>query len=230
MTQTKPSYTGHRERLRKKFLQSGPSAFHDHEILEFLLTYAIPRKDTKRLAWDILKRFGTFSRVLDAKPEDLITIDGIGENSAVFFPLLREAMRRYYLGKLLKKDAVKCPRDVLKYCEASLEGEPDEIFEVLYLSVRNKVMSSERLFTGTIDRTAVYPRKVIEKALKNKAAGLIFAHNHPSGEVSPSREDEIMTKELNEAAKAVGITVHDHIIIGVGKDNYYSYREHGLIK
>lgn len=229
----KPAYLEHRKRLWKRVERSEFTGFQDHEILELLLTYAIPRKDTKKMAWPMLKRFNkSFSKAIDARSEEIEDIKGLGPRTADFFLLIKETMRRYYLDKMKFEEAVssiKSPKDVLiRYCRASLEKKSDEVFEVLYLNTRNKVIATEKLFTGTIDRTAVYPRKVIEGALKNKATGLIFVHNHPSGDPSPSREDERLTRELAEAAKAVGITVHDHIIIGRG--THFSFRERGILK
>lgn len=224
----KPSYLGHRKRLKKRFMSAGLDAFSDHEALELLLTYVIPRGDTKPMAWELVKRFKSFSRAVDAKPGELEEIKGLGPESAVFFSLIRAVMKRYFLETLKTKDIIKRPEDVARYCRASLEGEGDENFEVLFLTARNSLIAAERLSTGTIDRTAVYPRKIIETALKNRAAGLIFVHNHPSGEVSPSQEDERLTKELASAAHSVGITVHDHII--VGKGGHFSFRANGMLK
>lgn len=222
----KPSYLGHHGRLMKSFLSS-PESLGDHEVLELLLTYII-RKDTKPQAWEMIRQFKSFSRALDARPDRLREIKGIGKKSSFFFSVIREAMRRYFLEPVKTGDVLKSPGDVARYCKASLEGEEDEKFEVLYLSARNTVIAAERLFTGTIDRTAVYPRTIIDRALKNRAAGLIFVHNHPSGEVSPSQEDEKLTRELSETAKLVGITVHDHVI--VGKGGHFSFRANGMLK
>jgi DNA repair protein RadC len=223
-----PSHVGHRKRLRTKFANGGLDVFYDHEVLELLLTYIIPRKDTKPIAWRLIKKFGSLSRVLDAKPDELTEIEGISKESTVFLSLLRALIRRYFLDEIKNKNVIKCPEDVINFCRASLEGEKDEIFKVIYLSSSNNVIDSERISIGTIDRTTIFPRKVVEGALKMRASGLIFVHNHPSGHSAPSKEDIHITNELIKAAQTLDISVHDHII--VGKSNYFSFKAHGLIK
>ncbi len=225
--QKNPSHIGHRTRLRGKFRDSGLDAFLDHEALELALTYAIPRKDTKQLAWALLKRFGSLSGVLDAKRTELCAVPGIGEEAALFVNLLRALLRRYFLDELKRKTSIANPEDAVEYCRASLEGEKDEIFEVIYLTTRNTVLACERLSEGTVDRTAVSPRKVVETALARRAAAMIFVHNHPSGDPSPSKEDVAITDELCRAAEVLGLRVHDHIIIGKG--DYYSFKVSGLL-
>ncbi len=193
-----------------------------------LLTYSIARRDTKPLAWALLKKFGTISAVLDASPQELAAVPGIGPESVTMITLMRAVMRRYFMDTLQRKEALRSPEEVVEFCRASLEGEKDEIFEVIYLTTKNTVIGSERLSCGTIDRTAVAPRKVVENALKARAAGLILVHNHPSGNATPSREDIIITEEIIRAARALDISVMDHIIIG--KNEHYSFRGSGLIK
>jgi len=224
----KPSHIGHRSRIKKRFRQGGLAQFLDHEVLEMLLTYAIPRRDVKPVAWELIKKYGSLSRALDAKPEELTGINGLGEEAATFISFIRALMRRYFLDELKQRQTIRSPEDVVHFCRASLEGERDESFEVLYLTTRNTVIEAERISTGTIDRATVSPRKVVENALKARAAGLIFIHNHPSGNPSPSKEDVTLTTEITRAAQSLGISVHDHII--VGKGNYYSFRANGLIK
>ena len=177
----KPSYSGHRARLRKRFENAGLSSFLEHEILELLLTYAISRKDTKPLAWALLKKFGSLGSVLDATPSELGEVPGIGKHSALFIRLVREVMRFYFLEEVKKRKEITTPENVVDFCRASLQGEPNEVFEVIYLTTRNTVIGVERISTGTIDRASISPRKIIEQALKRRAAALIFVHNHPSG-------------------------------------------------
>ncbi|MFA6584412.1 MAG: DNA repair protein RadC [Elusimicrobiaceae bacterium] len=211
-----------------KFRAAGLDAFLDHEALELLLTYCVPRKDTKPIAWALLKKFGTLSSVLDAKPEELAEIHGVGQETITLLNLSRAMVKRYFKDELQKKQSLRSPEEVVDFCRASLEGEKDEIFEVLYLTTKNTVISCERISTGTIDRTAVSPRRVVENALKTRASGLILVHNHPSGNPTPSREDIIMTEEIIRAAKALDLAVLDHIV--VGKNDYYSFRASGIIK
>lgn len=224
----KPHHEGHRQRLRSRFKTAGLDAFLDHEVLELLLTYSIARRDTKPLAWALLKKFGTLSAVLDAQPHELAEVPGLGPETVTMIAFMRAVMKRYFMDTLQKKEMLRSPDEVVQFCRASLEGEKDEIFEVLYLSIKNTVLGCERLSSGTIDRTAVAPRKVVENALKARAAGLILVHNHPSGNATPSREDILVTEEIIRAARALDITVLDHIIIG--KNEHYSFRASGIIK
>jgi len=221
------NHKGHRQRLRDKFRASGLDAFMDHEVLEFLLTYAIPRRDTKPIAWEMIKKFGSLSAALDAKPHELAEVEGLGEEAALYVTFLRALLRRYFFDEIKQRETIKSPEDVVQYCRASLEGEKDEIFEVIYLTTRNSVIGTEQVSSGTIDRTSVSPRRVVENALKARAAALIFVHNHPSGNPYPSKEDICLTEELMRAANTLGLSVHDHLI--VGKNSYYSFKANGLL-
>ena len=218
----KPSFIGHRQRLRKKFLSGGLDSFLPHEILELLLTYSIPRKDTKKLAWALLKKFGSLSDVLDAKVEDLIKVEGLGASSAVLLKLTRNLMRTYSLEKIKSRKEISTPAHLVEYCKASLHGRQDEAFEVVYLTIRNTVIDVERLCHGNLDRAKITPRKILEKAFEHNAAGLIFIHNHPSGEPTPSNEDHDLTEALTRVATPLGIAILDHIIVGRGK--FYSMK------
>lgn len=223
----KPSYSGHRSRLRKRFESAGLDSFLEHEILELLLTYCITRKDTKPLAWALLKKFGSLSGVLDATPSELEEVAGIGRQSTVFIKLIRAVMRTYFLEEIKKRKEITTPENVVNFCRASLQGEPNEIFEVIYLTTRNAVIGVERLSVGTIDRASIAPRKIIEQALKRRAAALIFVHNHPSGEPEPSAEDRELTETLSQIASPLGIAVLDHIVVGKGK--FFSMRANSFI-
>lgn len=213
----KPSFFGHRERLRKKFLASGIDSFLPHEILELILTYSIPRKDTKKLAWALIKKFGTLSDVLDAKEEDLKQVKGIGPSTVVLLKLMRSVMRNYSLEKIKDRVEISNPEKLVNFCKASLQGRQEEAFEVIFLTIRNTVIGVERLCQGTLDRACITPRKVLEKAFKYNAAGLIFVHNHPSGEPTPSNQDKILTDAISAITTPLGIMVLDHIIVGRGK-------------
>lgn len=213
----KPSFFGHRERLRKKFIANGIEAFLPHEILELILTYSIPRKDTKALAWTLLKKFGTLSDVLDAKEEDLQKVKGLGPSSVVLIKLIRSVMRNYSLEKIKDREEISNPEKLLEFCKASLQGRQEEAFEVIFLTIRNTVIAVERLFQGTLDRARINPRIILERAFFHNAAGLIFVHNHPSGEPSPSNEDRYLTNTISSLTTHLGIAVVDHIIVGRGK-------------
>ncbi|WP_424245090.1 DNA repair protein RadC [Elusimicrobium posterum] len=218
----KPSYIGHRERIKHKFEQHGMDGFLDHEVLELLLTYTIARKDTKKTAWDLIKKFGSLSGVLDATAQELTDVKGIGKESALFLKIVRATYKKYSLSSIKNVDVIRTPEDVANYCRASLQSEKHEVFEVIYLTVRNTVIGTEILSVGALDRASISPRKIIEGALKAKAVAIVLVHNHPSGDPTPSKEDIDFTKEVVAAASIMGILVHDHII--VGKDTYHSLR------
>jgi len=224
----KPSFHGHRNRLRARFIASGLDSFMDHEVLELLLTFCIPRKDTKPIAWALIKRFGSLSGVLDATQKELSEVEGIGEQSAVFVTLVRAAMRKYFLEQVKERKEIKNPESVVDFCQASLQGEANEVFEVIYLTTRNTVIGVERIAIGTIDRASISPRKIIENAFARRAAALIFVHNHPSGEPTPSQEDISLTENLSRIAAPLGIIVLDHIIVGKGK--FFSIKANNFIK
>lgn len=223
----KPSYVGHRERIREKFASAGLDSFLDHEVLELLLTYAIPRKDTKPLAWTLLKRFGSLAAVLDAEPEQLAQVEGIGKNTSLFIKLVRNIFKKYTFDEVKERVTIRTLQQVLEYCQASLSGRKEECLEVIYLSVRNTVMGTQILASGMIDRVAISPRKIVESALAAKASAIILVHNHPSGDASPSLEDISLTNDVIHAAKLFDISVHDHIIIG--GNSHYSLKANGKI-
>ena len=223
----KPSYLGHRERIRSKFAEGDLTPFLDHEVLELLLTYAIARRDTKPLAWALIKRFGSLSGVLDASAVELQSVKGIGSSTAVFIKLIRDIFKRYSLETVRESVVIRTPDQVAEYCKASLEGLSEECLELIYLSVRNTVTKTEIVATGLIDRVSVSPRKIVECALNAKAAAIILVHNHPSGDATPSLEDILLTREVVEAARLLGISVYDHII--VGKGTHYSLKVNGKI-
>lgn len=223
----KPSYFGHRERIREKFAAAGLDSFLDHEILELLLTYAVPRRDTKPLAWALLKKFGTLAAVFDADENQLTQVDGIGTGAAQFLRLIRAVFKKYSLDEVKETVSIRTPQQVLEYCKASLAGKKEECLEIIYLSVRNTVMSTQVVASGLIDRVAVSPRKIVECALAAKASAIILVHNHPSGDATPSQEDISLTQDVIQAAALFGILVHDHII--VGKGSHYSLKANGKI-
>lgn len=227
MPTDKPSYLGHRERIRAKFAASGLEPLADHEVLELLLTYAIARRDTKPLAWALIKQFGSLGEVLDADPADLAAVKGVGKGTASFLKLVRALFTRYSLEELRQSAIIRSPEQVVKYCKASLAGRSEECLELIYLSVRNTVIRAETVALGLIDRVSISPRKIVECTLAAKASAVILVHNHPSGDVTPSLEDILLTQEVVEAARLLGISVYDHII--VGRQAYYSLKANGKI-
>lgn len=227
MPTDKPSYLGHRERIRAKFAASGLAPLADHEVLELLLTYAIARRDTKPLAWALIKQFGSLGKVLDADPAALAAVKGVGKGTASFLKLVRALFTRYSLEELRQSAIIRSPEQVVKYCKASLAGRSEECLELIYLSVRNTVIRAETVALGLIDRVSISPRKIVECTLAAKASAVILVHNHPSGDVTPSLEDILLTQEVVDAARLLGISVYDHII--VGRQAYYSLKANGKI-
>jgi DNA repair protein RadC len=233
----KPHYLGHRKRLRERFKKTGLASFQDYEAVELLLTMAIPRKDVKIPAKEAIKRFGSFRGVLDAPVEELKKIPGIGEVAPFAIRFIREAATLYLQPRsqgdlTLKRTepetiSLEDLRILFNYCKAALGAHADEVFKVIYLDSRFRVINLETLTEGTIDRATIYPRKVMESALKKKASILVFAHNHPDGNINPSDHDKTLTRALLLAAKTLNITVYDHLI--VSKDEVFSFRGAGLV-
>jgi DNA repair protein RadC len=228
MDATTPHYKEHRKRIKERFRTQGLEPFRPYEALELMLTYAIAQKDLKPLAKDLLERFGSFQHVLEAPVEQLTQVDGIGEHAALLIKLFRECSQ-YYLRTTIKKLAViSSPVELVTYCKAAMAHLPDEQFRVVYLNAKNQVLADEVVQTGTVDQTAVYPRKIIELALQQNAVAIILVHNHPSGNPDPSVHDRNLTASIVSAAATVDIRVHDHIVIG--RHGYRSFREEGLLQ
>jgi DNA repair protein RadC len=219
---------GHRQRLRERFLTAGLDGFHDYEVIELLLTLGTPRKDCKGPAKQALKRFKTLPGVLEASLKDLCEVDGIGPKNAIGIRLIKATTERYLKQRLIPKSAVHNSQELFDYLCASLRDKSTERFKVLFLDTRNCIIAVETLFFGSVAASAVYPREVLQAALKHNATALIFAHNHPSGDPAPSEEDIAITKRLIHACNAVGITVHEHLVVGANR--YFSFADHGLIQ
>jgi DNA repair protein RadC len=219
---------GHRSRLRERFRKAGLRGFHDYEVLELLLTFAVPRRNVKPTAKDLVKRFGGLRRVFDASLEDLQGVPGVGQSAAVLIKFLKEAASLYLEEGIRKQPIVDSPETVIDYCRHNLLGQHNELFQVIYLNPQNEVIDLETVAEGTVDHTAVYPRRIIEGALRHNAVGLIFVHNHPDGNAEASDADRRLTQALAQAAGSVGIAVHDHLIIG--RDGCFSFRAHGWIE
>jgi DNA repair protein RadC len=224
----KPDYLEHRKRLREKFNNAGAEAFHNYELLELLLTFAIPRLDVKPVAKALMKRFSTLNGVLDATQHELESVHGVGATSAILVRLIKVLFAAYLEERIEGKDVLSSPGAVVDFARVKLAGLPHEAFMVIYLNVKNRVIDHEVLQEGTVDRAIVYPRQIIKAALTHKAAGLILSHNHPSGDPAPSQEDKHLTRSVIEAARTVEIRVLDHII--VGKSGYFSFQESRLLQ
>jgi DNA repair protein RadC len=220
-------HEGHRERLRQRFATGGADAVPDYELLELVLFRAIPRRDTKDLAKRLLARFGTFSEVINAQAERLKETDGVGDRVVAELRLVREAALRLIRADLVSRPLASSVDEVVAYLRAAQAYEPRELFRILFLDKKNKIIADEVQGRGTVDHTPVYVREVIKRALELGATALILAHNHPSGDPKPSRADIDMTRVIVDAARPFAITVHDHII--VGREGYASFRALGLL-
>jgi len=229
MNSDKPHYHGHRQRLRERFLKNDFTGMAEHEVVELLLTLAIPRKDVKKPAKDLLSRFGNLRGIFEAPLEELHTIPGIGTVAPVALRIIREASNLYLQQKAETETYLASPETLYEFWRARLGGLRDEVFEVAYLDSGYKLIREgiERLEEGTADRAAVYPRRVMEAALRKGATTLVFAHNHPNGNVTPSEHDKTITKALVLAATTLHLKVHDHLI--VSKKQVFSFREEGLL-
>ena len=218
---------GHRQRLRERFLNSGLDGFLDYEVIELLLTLGTPRKDCKDMAKAALRRFETLQGVLEASSHELCEVDGIGPKNSFGLKLIKAVSDRYLEKKLINKRQVSNSKELFDYLYHGIRDKSREHFKIIFLDAKNRVIGTETHSKGTLTGSSVYPREVVDSAIRHKAAALIFAHNHPSGDPKPSPEDIAITRQLVFSGKVMGITVHEHIIIG---DNcYYSFADQGLI-
>ena len=222
------AHQGHRKRLREKFLQSGLAGFHDYEIVELLLTLGSPRKDCKPSAKEAIRKFKTLRGVLEASPQELQEIDGIGPINAFGIKLVQEVAREFLKEKVIDKPSYKSSQEVFEYLYHSMRDLKKEIFKVIYLNSQNQIISIIDLFAGTVNSGVISPREVMENAIKHYAVSLIFVHNHPSGNPEPSRSDKELTRDLIYAASIMRIKVLDHIVIG--NNRYFSFASEGLIE
>ena len=222
----KPHYFGHRARVRERVLKAGVESLPDYELLELLLFYSIDRIDTKPLAKRLLERFGTLGDVFAAEPQQLREFE-IDQRTLVHFRALRESGRRLAERKVKDMPVLTNWQQLIDYCHAALAHEKTEQFRILFLDRKNVLIADEVQQRGTIDHTPVYPREVVKRALALNAAALILVHNHPSGDPKPSREDIEMTHEIKAAAEALGIAIHDHLVIG--RKGHASFRSLGLL-
>ncbi|MGE0667112.1 MAG: DNA repair protein RadC [Sphingomonadales bacterium] len=227
MTDEKPHHLGHRQRLRERFMNGGASSMPDYEVLEMLLFSALSRGDTKPLAKALIDRFGSLADVLSAPPERLMEVKGVGDGIVATLKLVREAGLRLTRAQALGRPVLGSWAAVLEYCQAAMAYENREQFRILFLDRKNTLIADEVQQTGTIDHTPVYPREVAKRALELDATAVILVHNHPSGDPNPSRADIEMTKKVVSAAAALGIVVHDHLIIGRG--THSSFKTLGLL-
>ncbi len=223
----KPGYLGHRQRLRARFLEAGPAALPDYELLELILFQAKPRQDTKPLAKALLARFGSFAGVIGADIAQLMAVPEMGEASVVALKAIQAGVERVLRDEVRVDPVLSSWDKVVDYCRAAMARQPIEQFRLLFLDSRNRLIADEAQARGTVNHTPVYPREVVKRALELQATALILVHNHPSGDPTPSRDDIEMTREVAQAARALSIALHDHVIIGNGR--WLSFRREGLL-
>jgi len=222
-----PHHVGHRDRLRQRFAQKGADALADYELLELYLFRSIPRRDIKPLAKELIAKFGSFAEVVSAPVARLTEVKGISENIAIDLKIIQAAGTKLGRETVMSRPVLSSWTALLDYCRSAMQFEEREQFRVLFLDRKNRLIADEILGQGTIDRAPVYPREVIKRALELNAAAIILTHNHPSGDPTPSQSDIDMTANMVDVAKAIGISVHDHII--VGRQNTVSFKSLGLM-
>lgn len=220
---------GHRKRLRERYLKLGYKGLEEYEFLELILTYSIKMKDCKGLAKKLLEKFKNISGVLNASIEELEEIEGIGKETAIYLKVLNDIFLNENFRKTKKKDilSIKGKRDLIEYLKTDMGDIKNEEFKIIYLNNDNKIVCDEVIFKGTINRSVIYPRKIMERVINTKARGVIFVHNHPSGNLTPSKKDIEITLEMQELLEKIDVKLLDHII--VSEDDYYSFQENGMI-
>ncbi len=223
-----PHYVGHRQRLKKSFLNTKtPEQFKDYELLELLLFYSIPRKDVKPLAKNLIKNFGDLNNLIYVDKDKFSSIEGINDNTVTCFLILREFISRTLKNKIINKNILSCWSSVLDYLKSTMGSLKIEQIRVLFLNKKNILIADEVLCNGTIDQAPAYPREIVKRALFHEAGAIILVHNHPSGSVKPSKSDLDITNKIVDTCRGVNISVHDHIIIS--NNDYYSFKTNMLL-
>lgn len=223
-----PSYIAdHRKRLRARFMEGGAQALPDYEMLELILFRAIPRQDVKPLARLLLDTFGDFNRVISASPQRLMLVKGVGEAVVQELKIVEAAAQRLMRSRVMHRPILSSWDALVDYCHTAMAHRETEQFRVLFLDRKNVLIADEEQARGTVDHVPVYPREVVKRALELNASALILVHNHPSGDPTPSQADISMTSQVQDAAQVLGITLHDHLIIG--KSRELSFRSEGYL-
>lgn len=223
----KPHHVGHRKRLRERFLKGGADALADYELLEMILFPAKPMGDVKPMAKALLSQFKTFGGVLHAEPENLLKVSGVNEAAVVAIKVAKASTERLLREEVMDKPIIKSWAQLIDYCRMHIGQRETEAFHVLFLNSKLHLIADEQQGEGTVNHTPVYPREVVKRALELGASSLILVHNHPTGDVTPSKDDIEITKQVVAAAKPLGIAIHDHLI--VGKKKHFSFKAQGLI-
>jgi DNA repair protein RadC len=223
----KPHHFGHRQRVRERFLAQGLAGFQDYEALELLLMFVMKQADVKIPAKRLVDRFGSFKAVLDAQDDQLLAIEGVGPAAVTLIRYVKQAAGRYLQQTSRAEFSQLSPDSLVKYCISEMGALPNEQFRVICLDSKFAIVGEHVVADGTIDQAAVYPRKVIEIALAARATTLVFVHNHPNGDLTPSEFDKTLTRGLVLAAKTMNMTLYDHLI--VSRDGHYSFRANRLL-
>ena len=218
---------GHRDRMRQRLLEGGADGFHDYELLEYVLALAIPRQDVKPLAKELLAQFGDLPAVIAASPGELTRVKGVGESVAAALKFVEALSVRQLQRRALEKPLLSNFEAVTDYLHARLAHELTEEFRVLFLDNRNRLIRDEKFGEGTVNQAPAYPREVVKRAMELQASAVILVHNHPSGDPTPSRDDIQLTRAIADAAKPLGIQLHDHLVIA--RTGHVSLRAQGLI-
>jgi DNA repair protein RadC len=218
---------GHRARLRRRFLEAGPLGVADYEMLELVLFRAIPQRDVKPLAKRLIATFGDFNAAISAAPARLAEVQGVGPAVVCELKIVEAAAHRLARARVMHRHALSSWAALMEYCKTAMAHRATEQFRVLYLDRKNVLVADEEQAQGTVDHVPVYPREVVKRALELNASAIILVHNHPSGDPTPSAADIEMTRAVENAAKAVGVVLHDHVI--VGKAHETSFRSQGLL-
>jgi len=220
-------FRGHRQRIKERFLRSGLKDWKDYEILELALTFAVARKDTKQIAKQVIEKFGNLKNVLNSDIERLKEIKGIKDHAAFLIYFLKSFAVKYSELELAEKEKISSPSDTVVFLKTLIGSSKDEIFYAIFMNASNKILFYDEINRGVVNKSAVYPRKIVELALKHNATSVIVAHNHPGGGCNPSQNDIIATEAVLKALKTVDISLLDHMI--VTDKNYYSFKDNGLI-
>jgi DNA repair protein RadC len=218
---------GHRARLRARLLSAGAEAVAEHELIEMVLFLALPRRDTKPIARALLARFGSYANVISASVPDLLTVEGLGEAGVAALKIVQASAQRLAKAEVLYRPVLSNWDRLMEYLQAVLAREKVEQFRVLFLDNRNRLLADEQQAQGTVNHTPVYPREIVKRALELHATAIILVHNHPSGDPSPSEDDILMTRDIKQAASALSIVLHDHVIVGNGQ--WLSFRKTGFL-
>lgn len=220
-------FTGHRKRLRKRFMETSPGSFSEYELLEMMLFWSSPRKDVKPLAKLLIKEFGSLPDVINAGHDKLMLIEGVSESICTNFSLMREIVSRMLQYEIIQKNILSSWNALIDYLRVTMGATKTEQFRTLFLNKKNILIADELQTLGTVDQTPVYPREIIKRALFHEASAIILVHNHPSGNPSPSKADIDLTKSIMQACSGIDVSVHDHVIIA--GNEFYSFKSNLLI-